>query len=253
MPWTKAQTAMAPTLRDALKTELMRHLELQLDVPRAERCVKRKLVDHLFNPETYRNSPDKKAHEEQARQGAKRGGHYLWLVRQVRRLAEPVTPEWYEKLTYTRDKYDTSCVSAYAHKLLEAFPAFEPDFSYDAPEQSEAFRAFDKRMEQIRADLDKYYSKLPKAVRSSKKRENDPRVVLPAQATKLVTRPADSANPSKDALDAVTTRGPIDEQSRGGVAVYRSLAASSHETGADTASDAWGLLLMAANAEEAEV
>ena len=51
-------------------------LELDASVKGADRCVKRKLIDHLFNPETYRKSPDKLLHEEPAARkahGAKRG------------------------------------------------------------------------------------------------------------------------------------------------------------------------------------
>ena len=159
---------MAPSLRDAIKADLMSLLGIKPQIARADRCVKRKLVDHLFNPETYSKSPDKLLHEEPGRQGAKRGGYYFWLIRQVRRLAEPTTPEWYGSLTYTRERYDTACMTAYAQVLLQRFPVFDGAFAYDAPEQSDAFRAFDKRMQDVRADLGKLRALLPKVSRKSK-------------------------------------------------------------------------------------
>ena len=143
-------------------------LELDASVKGADRCVKRKLIDHLFNPETYRKSSDKLPHEEAGKHGAKRGGHYFWLIRQVRRLAEPTTPEWYGQLINTRERYDTACMTAYAQVLLQRFPVFDGYFAYDAPEQLDAFRDFDKRMQDMRADLDKVYALLPKVSRKSK-------------------------------------------------------------------------------------
>ena len=50
---------------------------------RAGRGASAKLIDFLFNPKTWRNSPDKLPHEKSGRHGQKTGGHFLWLVRQV--------------------------------------------------------------------------------------------------------------------------------------------------------------------------
>jgi len=153
-------------------------LELDASVKGADRCVKRKLIDHLFNPETYRKSSDKLPHEEAGKHGAKRGGHYFWLIRQVRRLAEPTTPEWYGQLINTRERYNTACMTAYAQVLLQRFPVFDGYFAYDAPEQLDAFRDFDKRMQDMRADLDKVFAKRPKVSRKSKMQNID---IIPPQ------------------------------------------------------------------------
>jgi hypothetical protein len=163
------------SLRDAIRAELMSLLELDASVKGADRCVKRKLIDHLFDPETYRKSSDKLPHEEAGKHGAKRGGYYFWLIRQVRRLAEPTTPEWYGQLIHTRERYDTACMTAYAQVLLQRFPVFDGAFAYDAPEQSDAFRDFDKRMQDVLAALRKLRAlrKLPKVSRKSKMQNID--------------------------------------------------------------------------------
>lgn len=117
-----------------------------------DRTEMRRLVDHLFNPETYRKSPDKLEHEKPGKHGSKRGGHYYWLLRQIRRMAEEKTPEWYATLT-TRDSYSTRCMDHHRDVLLASFPLFDCQVRHE--EQSQEFLGFDKRMEMLRGILDR--------------------------------------------------------------------------------------------------
>ena len=129
---------------------LILHLEPKT-MPKELKCDKRRLVDFLFDPATWKNSSDKEEHEKPGKQGAKRGGHYFWLIRQVRLLAGLATPEWYnEKLTeggqQKRESHTIECMKSYADDILNNFPEFNAKFAYDSPQQSEAFRVFDKRI-----------------------------------------------------------------------------------------------------------
>jgi len=142
---------MAPSLRDAVRLETMTVLQLAEGVPRSERCLKRKLVDHLFNPCTFRQSVDKLPHEVSGKKGQKRGGHYFWLIRQVRRWAEATTPSWYALLSCKRETYDTSCVREHANEILSSFPRYDCGHGHDTAAQSDAFKSFDRRMTKRRA------------------------------------------------------------------------------------------------------
>ena len=143
---------MAPSLRDAVKAELMRLLHIDPCLMGRDRTEVRRLVDHVTNPETYRNSPDKLDHEKAGRHGSKRGGHYYWLLRQIRRMAEEPTPEWYATLI-TRDTYNTCCVEPHRDVLLASFPLFDCQVRHE--EQSQDFLDFDRRMQVLRGLLDR--------------------------------------------------------------------------------------------------
>uniref|UniRef100_A0A7S3BD26 Uncharacterized protein n=1 Tax=Haptolina ericina TaxID=156174 RepID=A0A7S3BD26_9EUKA len=156
---------------------------------RAGRGASAKLIDFLFNPKTWRDSPDKLPHEERGKQGEKTGGHFLWLVRQVRRLAENETPEWYRKVE-TREMKDTACVRGYRKQLLDRVPAYD--------ENSEEYLKFRELITKIRADLDEAYQRRPKRTRK----------VVSTNEIHIVGAPS-SKRACVSAQDVVAVRPPV--------------------------------------------
>ena len=117
---------MAPSLRDVLMNELLGVIGLTVPV-KPEDGNTYKLITRLFNPSTYRCSPDKAAHEMAHVKGSKRGGHFYWLLRKVRSLATDS---------------DDPVIKSHTLDILEAFPVFDPLLE----KQSVEFCNFDKGM-----------------------------------------------------------------------------------------------------------
>ena len=146
---------------------------------------KHKLVDFIFAPDVWKASSDMLEHEKPGKRGTKRGAQYYWVIRQLRRLAEPHTPVWYGRVLtkggkLKRDIPDTQCVhfpTEYAQKILNNVPEYDPRFEHDALEQSEDFRKFDALMQNYCFVLKMYAGLRPEEEilkRQSAKRANDP-------------------------------------------------------------------------------
>lgn len=97
LPATRPQRWKGPrtcTLRDALKffveeiiCEVYCGSRCAKDPIRKVKCPVTRITDKLFNPRTWSRDTDKLPHEVPGKQGARTGGHFLYLSRKVRELA----------------------------------------------------------------------------------------------------------------------------------------------------------------------
>tara|TARA_B110000046_G_scaffold126298_1_gene132778 strand:- start:4099 stop:4686 length:588 start_codon:yes stop_codon:yes gene_type:complete len=130
---------MAPSLRDAVMRILLGLFKFENPMTLREKK-KYKMITRLCNPATYRNSVDKKPHENAGTQGSKRGGHFYWLIRQVRLLTD---------VDNCKDPVASDLIMNHASDILAAFPVFDPSLE----QQSVEFQKFDCLVTEVRNSL----------------------------------------------------------------------------------------------------